>query len=176
MIFTRQKVAWSMDDAISRSGQPKPALECLCASYQAIVGCDLFTATLLKQPTRTGQAIMSGYRMYSTMLKTHPAVVEVSFRNPEWVDTMTVKKHTLVMDTVEQYRRYYDTWAVLRQAGLLSAVNIPIVVNDAAIGTINLMSRTESYFSAERLAAAKQLHAVSALTMMLCRQFQSVQI
>lgn len=53
---------------------------------------------------------------------------------------MTVKKHILVMDAVEQYRRYYDTWAVLQQAGLLSAVNVPIVVNDAAIGIINLMS------------------------------------
>jgi transcriptional regulator with GAF, ATPase, and Fis domain len=167
-----ENFALSMGEAISRSGQPKPALECLCASYQAIVGCDLFTATLLKQPSRAGQTITSGYRMYSTMLKSHPAVAQVSFENTEWVDAMIVKKHILVMDTVEQYRRYYEAWAVLQQAGLLSAVNIPIVVNDAVIGTINLMSRTESYFSAERLAAAKQLYAVSALTVMLCSQFQ----
>jgi hypothetical protein len=175
MIFTRskdvpsEKSALTMDDAVARSGQPKPALECLCASYQATVGCDLFTATLLKRPMQAGRAIKSGYRMYSTMMETHPAVVEVPFGNTEWVDAMIVKKHILVMDTVEQYRRYYDACDVLQRAGLHSAVNIPVVVNDAAIGTINLMSRSESYFTGERLAAAKQLHAFSALTMMLCQ-------
>jgi GAF domain-containing protein len=171
MIFT-ENGALGMDEAISRSGQPKPALECLCASYQAVVGCDLFTVTLLKQPIRAGQAIESGYRMYSTMPCTHPAVAEVPFGSAEWVDAMTVKKHILVMDTVAQYRRYYDAWAELQRAGLLAALNIPIVVNDAAIGTINLMSKTECYFTAERLAAAKSLYAASALTLMLCGRCQ----
>lgn len=167
-----ESLALSMSEAVARSGQPGPALECLCASYQEIVGCDLFTVTLLKQPSRADQTITSGYRMYSTMLKMHPAVVEVHFGSKEWIDAMIVKKKIMVMDTVVQYQRYYEAWAVLEQAGLLSAVNIPIVVNDTAIGTINLMSRIESYFSAERLAAAKRLQAFSALTMLLCGRFQ----
>jgi hypothetical protein len=33
------------------------------------------------------------------------------------------------------------------------------------------MSSAESYFNAERLAAAQELQAVSALTLMLCSQF-----
>jgi transcriptional regulator with GAF, ATPase, and Fis domain len=163
-----------MGKAVTRSGQPKPALECLCGAYEEIVGFDLFTVTLLGQPTEAAQTIKSGYRVYSTMMETHPAVVEVPFDNAEWADAMIVKKHNLVMNTVEQYRRYYDAWALLQRAGLHSAVNIPVVVNDTAIGTINMMSRFESYFNAERLAATEQLHAVSALTLMLCREFQSV--
>lgn len=162
-----------MGAAITRSGQPKPALECLCASYQERVGFDSFTVTLLKQPIQAGQKINSGYRVYSTMPVTHPVVVKVLFSSTEWADAMIVKKRTLVMDTVEQYRRYYDTWAVLEQAGLRSAVNMPVVVNDTTIGTINLMSSAESYFNPERLAAAKELRAVSALTLMSCSQFQS---
>jgi hypothetical protein len=164
----------SMGEAITRSGQPKPALECLCASYRERVGFDSFTVTLLKQPIHAGHKINSGYRVYSTMPETHPVVVEVLFSSPEWADAMIVKKRTLVMDTVEEYRRYYDGWAVVQQAGLHSAVNIPVVVNDTAIGTINLMSSSESHFNPERLAAAQELHAVSALTLMLCSQFQSV--
>jgi hypothetical protein len=164
----------NMDEAIARSGQPKPALESLCASYEQTVGFDLFTVTLIKQPTEAGRRIESGYRVYSTRVETHPAVVEVPFGNSEWVEAMTVKKRILVLDTVEQYRRHYDAWAVLQQAGLLSGVNIPIVVNDAAIGTVNLMSVSEGFFNAERLASAKRLHAVSALTLMLCSQFKSV--
>jgi hypothetical protein len=164
----------SMGEAITRSGQPKPALESLCASYEEIVGFDLFTVTLLKQPIEAGQRIESGYRVYSTMMETHPAVVEVPFGNTEWVDAMIVKRRNLVLDTVEEYRRYYDAWAVLQQAGLLSGVNIPIIVNDAAIGTVNLMSISEGFFNAERLASAKQLNVMSALTLMLCSQFQSV--
>ena len=167
-------ICTSMGEAITRSGQPKPALECLCASYRERVGFDSFTVTLLKQPTQPGQKINSGYRVYSTMLETHPVGVEVLFSSTDWADAMIVKKRNLIMDTVEEYRRYSDAWSVLQQAGLHSAVNIPVVVNDTAIGTVNLMSSSESYFNAERLAAAQELHAVSALTLMLCSQFQSV--
>jgi transcriptional regulator with GAF, ATPase, and Fis domain len=98
--------------------------------------------------------------------------VEVLFSSAGWVDAMIVKKRNLVMDTVEEYRKYYDGWAALQQAGLHSAANIPVVVNDTAIGTINLMSNAASYFNAERLAAAQELQAVSALTLMLCSQFR----
>jgi hypothetical protein len=140
----------SMGEAITRSGQPKPALESLCASYEEIVGFDLFTVTLLKQPIEAGQRIESGYRVYSTMMETHPAVVEVPFGNTEWVDAMIVKRRNLVLDTVEEYRRYYDAWGVLQQAGLLSGVNIPIIVNDAAIGTVNRLPRASSMPNASR--------------------------
>jgi transcriptional regulator with GAF, ATPase, and Fis domain len=165
-------ICTSMSAAITRPGQPKPALECLCASYRHSVGFDSFTVTLLKQPLQAGEKINSGYRVYSTMLETHPVGVEVLFSSAEWADAMIVKKRNLVMDTVEEYRKYYDGWAVLQQAGLHSAANIPVVVNDTAIGTINLMSNAESYFNAERLAAAQELQAVSALTLMLCSQFR----
>jgi hypothetical protein len=36
------------------------------------------------------------------------------------------------------------------------------------------MSISEGFFNAERLASAKQLNVMSALTLMLCSQFQSV--
>jgi len=49
----------SMGEAITRSGQPKPAPESLCASYEEIVGFDLFTVTLFRQPNQAGQRIES---------------------------------------------------------------------------------------------------------------------
>jgi hypothetical protein len=130
--------------AVARSGQPAPALECLCALFRQAVGFDLFTVTLMKQPTDAGGSIVSGYRMYSTIPDAFPAVVEVPFGSKEWTHAMVVEKQILVMDTVEDYRRYYEGWASLKKAGYRSAANLPVVFNGAALGTINLTSKKEA--------------------------------
>jgi GAF domain-containing protein len=158
--------------AVARSGQPAPALECLCALFRQAVGFDLFTVTLMKQPTDAGGSIVSGYRMYSTIPDAFPAVVEVPFGSKEWTHAMVVEKQILVMDTVEDYRRYYEGWASLKKAGYRSAANLPVVFNGAALGTINLTSKKEAYFTAERLNAAGQIQALSALVMLACSQSQ----
>lgn len=160
-----------MVQALGRSGQPTPTLDWLCAVFRDTVGFDLFTVTLMKQPAVAGGSIVSGYRMYSTLPRVFPAVTEVPFGSKQWTQAMLVDKRDLVMNTVDEYSRYYEGWASLKRAGYQSAANFPVVVNGETLGSINLTSKTQGLFTAERLAAASVLKMSSALTMLICARY-----
>jgi GAF domain-containing protein len=162
-----------MVQAVAKSGQPTPALHWLCAAYWIAVGFDLFTVTLMKPPRHPGGTVASGYRVYSTSPETFAAVVEVPFGSKEWINAMIVDKRKLVMDTVDDYRIYYEGWASLQEAGFQSAANLPVIINDATVGTINLLSRTPAFFTAERIEAAERLQMLAALTLLICERHRT---
>jgi hypothetical protein len=92
----------------------------------------------------------------------HPLEYPVSGTKPltrdGWYAHCITGQQTFVANTTPEFARYFFDHALITSLGLGSCINIPVVLNNEVLGTINLLAE-EHHFTAKKLAAYEALVA-----------------
>ena len=147
--------------AIAGQGQPLAAMRELENLALKSVGATLFTLTTVEPGT--GEAA----RIYSNMPDAYP----VSGRKPadqsDWSKQVLGERRTFVANTIEDIAAVFPDHPLIKSLGCESVINVPVEVNGAVVGTVNLLHRA-GYYTSDKVAAAESLKLPAALCFLLC--------
>jgi hypothetical protein len=136
----------------------------------AVTGIAAVAPSLLTTASIYDTVAMRSRRVYSQS----PAIYGTgNFKRVDpniYYDTVIVGKRPFVSNTIEEFRAAFFDWEKVQALGFGANMNIPAVVDDGVIGTLNLLHRTGGYPPA-RVAAAMEWQGVVTLAfLLLCRQ------
>lgn len=114
----------------------------------AIAGHRLFTATVVD--TVAGLV----RRSYSNMPADYPTsgTKPLHGNTGDWFETVMVQRRTFVANTIEDIAKVFPDHALIASLGCGSVVNLPVVLEDRLVATINLLDAT-GHYTPERVAA-----------------------
>lgn len=135
------------------------ALEILC---KKIVGVHLFT--IMSNEPNDGLS----ERLYTNMPEAYPVSGTKPYNRTRWSQITLEQQQIFVANTIEEIAVVFDDYEKIQSLGCESVINIPIVVGDKVLGTINCLHE-KNYYTAERIEAAKQLAEPGALCLLLAK-------
>lgn len=116
----------------------------------AAMGTRLFTITVQDVTQNLAR------RAYTS----HPVEYPVSGTKPltrdGWYDHCILGHQTFVANTTPEFAKYFCDHALITSLGLGACINIPVVLDGAVLGTVNLLAE-EHHFTPDRLAAYQTL-------------------
>lgn len=146
--------------AIREFDQPDTLFAVLEDLYRQRVGFKMLTFMTTDRVARIGR------RVFTTSPETHPVGANKPVTESDWVEMVLDKQQIFVANCVEDFRPHYVDWEFLREMGIGSAINYPIVVNGSTIGAVNLTAEP-GYYTQERVASGEPLSGLSALAFLL---------
>lgn len=145
------------DHALSKADTSDAAFDALLALTRATVGVKLFTFM------RVDMAREIACRSYTS----HPVAYPVSGTKPitydTWFDHVHGLKKTFVANTLKDIAHVFPDYELIGELGCASVINLPVVLEDTLVGTVNLLHE-ELYYTPERVALAEALLPLPAKT------------
>ncbi len=145
--------------ALASPDQPRAVFAAAEAVTAARIGVRLFTATVVEN------AAGDVRRIYSN----HPFAYPVSGRKPgspgAWADHVMVARRHFVANSIEAIAEVFPDHEQIAALGCGSVLNIPVVVADAVLGTINLLD-VPGHYTPARVEAALALRGMYALAVL----------
>jgi hypothetical protein len=125
--------------AVARPGQPHETFAALDAALAAVLGHKLFT--ILAYHAESGES----ERCYTNQ----PAPYPVGGRKPlppsTWVERVLGEHRAFLGRTAEDIRAVFTDHALIASLGCEAILNLPVVVDGRALGTINLLHQAHWY-------------------------------
>lgn len=129
----------SLDDP---SGSPPyAALQVFC---KQVIGAKLFT--VMETDISAGLA----HRAYSSDPKNYATSGKKPIPQNEWFDLVHVQRKPFVANTIAEISNVFPDHELIWSLGCGSVVNLPIIVDDEFVGTVNLLHE-EHYYTPERV-------------------------
>lgn len=125
--------------AAGRPGQPAPLYEALDAALGQVIGHRLFTLMVFDPRNREAQ------RLYSSDPENYPVGGRKAMSKTPWGEKVIDGKVGWVGYTAEDIRWAYPDHELIASLGLESALNIPVIYDDAFIGSANLLHEANWY-------------------------------
>jgi hypothetical protein len=145
---------------LAAPGQPALFLDGLAALYKARVGWDMLTMMVFDLKRRVGR------RVYTTDAENYPVGAEKPMADSDWSERVLKRHEIFVANRHEDFKAHFVDWEKLRTMGIESVVNYPIVVDGAALGTVNLTAGA-GFYSPDRVGAGNALIPLAALAFLL---------
>ena len=127
-----------------------PPLHRACAA----LGTRLFTATALDVEAGLHR------RLYTSHPQEYPVSGTKPLERDGWFDACIRARRTFVANSPPEFAKYFFDHALITSLGLGSCINIPVIGQDAVLGTVNLLAETD-HFTPGRLAAYEALIAAA---------------
>lgn len=150
--------------AIAEPGnQPEKAFDALCQMAQKVVGAKLFTI----MDNNPAEQLVS--RLYSNMPDAYPVSgTKPAGETTPWFDTVINQKKTFTTNTYEGIVRVFDDHELIRSLGCAAVINVPIVIDGAVLGTLNLLHE-EGFYTEDKVKASDILKLPGAACMLLSK-------
>ncbi|WPZ14967.1 GAF domain-containing protein [Nitratireductor rhodophyticola] len=143
------------DRALSRATTPDAPFDALLELTRAVVGTKLFTFMTADMKTETAS------RSYTS----HPEEYPVSGTKPihydRWFETVHKKRECFVANTLADIDTVFPDATLIGKLGCGSVINLPVVLGDTLVGTVNMLD-VEHHYTPERVALAKAWLSVPA--------------
>ncbi len=150
----------NLTNALASENQPAATFEALEALVVETIGAKLFT-TMEIDPSR-GVA----RRNYSNMPDAYPTSGEKPIEKDAWTAQVQERHETFVANSIEEIAAVFPDYGLIQSLGCESFLNLPIVVNGIAIGTLNCL-HDAGHYTPERVTAAETLKQPGALAFLL---------
>jgi hypothetical protein len=151
------------DHALSLATTPDAAFDALFELSRATIGVKLFTFMTADMTTETAR------RSYTS----HPQAYPVSGTKPvtfdRWFRTVHTDRQCFVANTLAEIATVFPDHALIGELGCGSVINLPVVLGDTLVGTVNMLHE-EGHYTEERVAAAKAVLSVPAKAAYLAGQ------
>lgn len=141
---------------------PQAALSALDALVQARVGARLFTVMAFDAATGISR------RLWTNAPDVYPIGGEKPLPENGWTRHVILERRPWVANTPQEVAAMLFDHATIAALGCGAALNLPIVVADQVIGTLNLLNAA-GHFTPERLAAAETLRLPGAAVLLRAR-------
>ena len=148
--------------ALAKPNQPDAVFAALDALVQETIGAKLFT--LMEIDRARGVA----RRSYSNMPEAYPASGEKPILKNVWTEQVEDRRQTFVANSIEEIAAVFPDHALIRSLGCESCLNLPIVVGNEVLGTLNCLD-VAGHYTPDRVAAAEALKLPGALSFLLAR-------
>lgn len=150
----------SLAHALAHTDQPRAALDAIAAEVQATLGATLFTLTRLDYERAVA------YRCYSNMPVAYPVTGEKPIVPNRWTGIVLERHEVFVAQSITEISDVFPDHALIQSLGCESCVNIPIVIANRVIGTMNCLHDAE-YYTDDRLQHVSHLKVLGALAFLL---------
>jgi hypothetical protein len=151
--------------ALAAPDQPRTSFAALQRLARRNVGAEIFTVMV------RDNAANALRRLHSS----HPTEYPVSGFKPEtpgkWQDQVVGRREPFVANTIEAIAEVFPDHELIMSLGCASVVNVPIVFDDAVIGSLNLLEAA-GHYTPERVAAAMALRPFGTMAMLAARAIE----
>ena len=149
--------------ALAARNQPNAAFNALAKLADDIL--DLKQFTLMSSDHHRNVAC----RIFTTHPDEYPVGGEKPVPDNHWTQTVLDRKETFVANSIEEIAAVFPDWELIQSLGLESCLNLPIIIDDTVVGTLNCLNGA-GHFTPERVAAANQLKLPGAVAFLLAAQ------
>lgn len=118
--------------------------EALHKLIENTVGVILFT--VMEVDLEAGLAL----RSYTSDPENYAVSGSKPIHRDDWFEQVSVRRQPFVANTIKQIKTVFPDYALIWSLGCGSVVNLPIIVGDEFVGTINLLHE-EQYYTPERV-------------------------
>ncbi len=147
----------------SRAGLlPFAALDRFC---QDVVGHRLFSCSQFRFDAE-GKGTAA--RIYTSDEANYPTSGLKEIVPNRWTGIVIDRRETFVANSVDGFADVFPDHAFIASLGLGSVVNLPVILNGAFLGTVNLLHERD-YFGPSRLALLGQVEIAAQLAFLLAR-------
>jgi hypothetical protein len=155
--------------AISKARDADAAWQALETLAADVCGHKLFTVMTVDMAAGLAR------RAYSD----HPTEYPVSGTKPihrdDWFDIVHLERRSFVANTIEDIAKVFPDYELIASLGCGSVINLPVVLEDDLVATINLLD-ADHHYTPERVAAAEARLALPArLCCALALRFDAMQ-
>lgn len=159
-----------MNDAITRSladaDQPLSTFIALEKFVNETIGIKLFTLMEIDNKENVAR------RNYSNMPDAYPVSGEKPMEFNSWSMHVLENRQTFVANSIVEIADVFPDYELIQSLGCESCLNLPIVVADNVIGTLNCLN-VAGHYTPERVQAAKTLRQAGALAFLMSNTFKS---
>ncbi|MCX5514697.1 GAF domain-containing protein [Kaistia algarum] len=120
------------------------------------VGTRLFTAMTFDAASGMGRRSYSGNEAAYPTGGFKPISIGI------WSQTVLEQRRPFASLTIEEVAAVFPDWPLIQSLGCESGCNIPVVVADRVLGTLNLLD-VAGHYTAERVAEAMKLRPFAAI-------------
>jgi hypothetical protein len=142
--------------AAAKAEQPATLFRELERITQETVGTKLFTAMTFDAATGMGRRSYSGNEVAYPTGGFKPISIGL------WSETVLERRQPFSSLTIEEIAVVFPDWPLIRSLGCESNCNIPVVVADRVLGTLNLLD-VAGHYTAARVAEAMKLRPFAAI-------------
>lgn len=143
------------DHALSLATTPDAAFDALHDLTRATVGVKLFTFMTVDMTTELAQRYFTS----------HPQAYPVSGTKPvtydRWFNTVHKERQCFVANTLADIATVFPDFELIGQLGCGSVINLPVVLGDTLVGTVNML-HAEGHYTDARVAQARAWLSVPA--------------
>jgi hypothetical protein len=124
--------------AMALPGQPDPVFRSVDTGLGRLIGHGLFTL-LIVVPGGEVQ------RVYTSNSEAYPISGRKKMGPTPWGKRVLEERRVYVGRTAEDIRWAFPDHALIASLGLASVINVPVVHDDAVLGTMNILDRAGAY-------------------------------
>jgi hypothetical protein len=151
---------------ISRAYSPAEVWKALDAFSATLDGHRLFT--VMTVDIKAGLA----RRVYSDHPNEYPVTGTKPIHRDAWFEIVHGERRSFVANTIADIAKVFPDFELIRSLGCGSVINLPVVLRDELVATINLL-HVEHHFDAERVRLIEtQLSLPAKLCCALSLQFE----
>lgn len=156
----------AFDHAVSLAREPQAPFDALYALTQALVGAKLFTFLTVEAENGVAR------RTYTSDPEHYPLTETRPFRDNRWYERLYEERRMFVANKLADMAPVFKNYAQIGAIGCGSVINLPVVLGDALVGTVNML-HGEEHYTPERQELVRQHLSIPAKTACLASHYLS---
>jgi GAF domain-containing protein len=161
--FTSKPALAQFDTAIAGATTAHEAYSALQSLAEAVVGAKLFTVMTVDMTAGLAR------RAFTNQPEAYPATGTKPIPYNSWFEVVHTERRPFVANTIEAIAEVFPDHELINSLGCQSVLNLPVVLCDELVATVNLLHET-GYYTPERVAAAiRELAVPAKLSCLLAR-------
>ena len=155
--------------AISAATDSRACWTALAELADALVGARLFTVTVVDMAAGLVR------RAYSNQPENYPTsgTKPLHGNTGDWFQTVFERRQTFVANTINDIAKVFPDHELIASLGCGSVVNLPVVLANQLVATVNLLDETGHYTPARVAAVETQLAIPARLCCALALRFDA---
>ncbi|MGV8833784.1 MAG: GAF domain-containing protein [Devosia sp.] len=154
-MIDHSKAIAAFDIAISTAKGADEAFAALQTLTEATVGTRLFTYMTVDMQAELAR------RAYTSDPKNYPTSGTKPIHYDSWFDIVHKERRYFVANTIADIAKVFPDYELIDSLGCQSVVNMPVVIGDELVGTVNMLD-VDGYYTPERVQMIHDVLAVPA--------------
>jgi GAF domain-containing protein len=152
---THTEALAAFDAAIATATSAEAAFKALQDLAQSTVGARLFTIMTVDMEAEVAR------RAYTSDPVNYPASGTKPINYGPWFDVVHKERRYFVANTIEDIAKVFFDHELINSLGCQSVINMPIVIGDELIATMNILD-VQGYYTPERVQMVRDLLSIPA--------------
>lgn len=145
----------AFDRDIAQAKGADAAFKALQSLTEAVVGTKLFTFMTVDMSAELAR------RAYTSDPQNYPASGTKPIRYDSWFDIVHKQRQYFVANSIEAIAQVFPDYELIDSLGCQSVVNMPVVIGNELIGTVNMLD-VAGYYTPQRVQTIRDVLAIPA--------------